>query len=73
MLKCGVQEYRRRRAAGETPFPAPWVLASGRNFRVPISEERELNARVFGEEMTRPKGVYYHIHGGGNVLGSCER
>lgn len=72
--ECGASEYRRRRAAGETPFPKSVVLPNGRDFWVPVTEDRELKARVFGEEIpaSNRKGVFYHIHGGGNVLGSCS-
>lgn len=69
----GVHEHRRRTAAGATPFPTPIVLSNGRNFLVPTPDGRLLKARVFGEGMTDPKGVFYHIHGGGNVFGSCSK
>jgi acetyl esterase/lipase len=49
------------------------VLANGRNFLVPTPDGRELKARIFGEDMKDPKGVFYHIHGGGNVFGSCAK
>ncbi|KAK6380200.1 hypothetical protein LTS17_005389 [Exophiala oligosperma] len=67
---CGPQEYRRRRAAGETPFPRPVVIERGiwRTIRSP--EGVPLPLRIF-EPSDHPRGVFYHIHGGGYVLGSA--
>lgn len=72
LAKCGIDEYRRRRAAGETPFPPPTVLPNGREFEIPTPDGRHLKFRVFGENISVPKGVFYHIHGGGYVLGSAS-
>lgn len=54
------------RANGETPLPAPVVLDSGKNIKLPSRESgREIPCRVFAPESGKSAGVYYHIHGGG--------
>ncbi len=57
------------RANGETPLPAPVVLDSGKNIKLPSREKgRDIPCRIFAPESGTSKGVYYHIHGGGWVL-----
>ena len=48
------------------------VLESGKNIQLPSREKgREIPCRVFQPEHgKKPKGVFYHIHGGGWVLQS---
>ena len=54
-------------------MPKPQVLESGKNIKLPSREpSREIPCRVFHPESSggEPKGVFYHIHGGGWVLQS---
>lgn len=79
--EIGVEEFRRRRLAGETPRPAPVLLPTGEDFTIPSREcEPQFPVREFpGREMCcrlfRPqngkavRGVFLHIHGGGWVIG----
>ena len=54
------------RANGETPLPAPVVLDSGKDIKLPSRDSgREIPCRVFAPESGKSAGVYYHIHGGG--------
>ncbi|KAJ5964123.1 uncharacterized protein N7479_003999 [Penicillium vulpinum] len=68
--QCGAAEYRRRRVAGETPFPQAPKVDNTSDILVPSPEGHEIHCRVFGHDHPNPKGVFYHIHGGGYVLGS---
>lgn len=58
------------RKNGETPLPKPVTLDSGKDIKLPSREKgREIPCRVFTpEDGSKPKGVYYHIHGGGWCL-----
>ncbi|KAJ3531567.1 hypothetical protein NM208_g8826 [Fusarium decemcellulare] len=67
---CGAQEYRRRRAAGETPFPQPATLKDGGWFTIEGPSRNQLPCRLF-EPQQPARGVFYHMHGGGYVLGSA--
>lgn len=59
------------RANGETPLPGRTVVDSGITFAIPSREEgRDISCRVFKPESGSPKGIFYHIHGGGWVLQS---
>lgn len=59
------------REAGETPLPAPVVLEDGKNIALPSRDsDRTIPCRVFQPSSGKPKGVFYHIHGGGWVLQS---
>ncbi|KAK5708822.1 hypothetical protein LTR17_020365 [Elasticomyces elasticus] len=67
----GAEEYRKMRWNGETPLPKPVVLDSGKNITIPSREPgRSIPCRVFTPHNGKPKGVFYHIHGGGWVLQS---
>ncbi|KAK5694144.1 hypothetical protein LTR97_009765 [Elasticomyces elasticus] len=47
------------------------VLDSGKNITIPSREPgRSIPCRVFTPDNGKPKGVFYHIHGGGWVLQS---
>ena len=72
--QCGAQEYRRRRAAGETPFPPSPTLPNAFEFTVPsVRNSHMIPCRLFEpqDSTVTPKGVLYHIHGGGWVIGSA--
>ncbi|KAK5722553.1 hypothetical protein LTR15_005784 [Elasticomyces elasticus] len=67
----GAEKYRKMRWNGETPLPKPVVLDSGKNITIPSREPgRSIPCRVFTPDNGKPKGVFYHIHGGGWVLQS---
>lgn len=70
--EVGAPTYRRMRWNGETPLPKPVILDSGTNIHLPSRDSgREIPCRVFRPEKgAEPKGVFYHIHGGGWVLQS---
>lgn len=56
---------------GETPFPKPAVVESGKNITLRSRESgRDIPCRVFAPESAAPKAVFLHIHGGGWVLQS---
>jgi acetyl esterase len=64
-------ETRLARAEGRGTFPAPEVVAEGRDLEIP-GPAGKLTIRTFvppGEV----QGVYLHIHGGGWVLGSAHQ
>jgi len=57
------------RVNGETPFPKPTILPSGKTSSIPSRQKgRDIATRVFTPENGKPKGVFLHIHGGGWVL-----
>ncbi|HVF32334.1 MAG TPA: alpha/beta hydrolase [Acidimicrobiales bacterium] len=65
------EETRRARAEGRGTFPAPEVVAEGRNVSVP-GPGGSITVRTFvppGDV----RGVYLHVHGGGWVLGSAHQ
>lgn len=67
----GAAKYRQMRWNGETPLPKPVVLESGKDIKLPSRDKgREIPCRVFQPDKGKPKGVFYHIHGGGWVLQS---
>jgi acetyl esterase/lipase len=67
--QVGAEKYRQMRWNGETAFPKPTVLESGKDVKVPSRDSgREIPCRVFTPEIGSPKAVFYHIHGGGWVL-----
>jgi len=72
--QCGAEEYRRRRAAGETPFPPAMRLDNTSELTVRSTKGgHDISCRVFGESARfTPRGVLYHIHGGGYVIGSAS-
>jgi acetyl esterase/lipase len=69
--EIGVQEFRRRRLAGETPRPAPVLIPTGEHFSIPSREEgRHFPSRLFRPQNGKAvRGVFMHIHGGGWVIG----
>lgn len=53
------------------PPPPAQVLDSGKNITLPSRDPgRQIPCRVFEPASGKPKGVFYHIHGGGWVLQS---
>ncbi|OCK80949.1 alpha/beta-hydrolase [Lepidopterella palustris CBS 459.81] len=69
----GAAEYRKRRAAGHTPFPPAPKLDHAVEFTIKSARGgHEIPVRVLSRSAeTNPKGVYYHIHGGGFVIGAA--
>ncbi|MCJ1478692.1 hypothetical protein MMC13_007373 [Lambiella insularis] len=70
--EVGAEKYRALRREGETSFPVPMVLDSGKPFSIPSREAgRDIPCRIMMPEgESSVKGVYMHIHGGGWVLQS---
>ncbi|WPH00902.1 Hypothetical protein R9X50_00373600 [Acrodontium crateriforme] len=69
--EVGAPEYRKMRWNGETPLPKPVVVESGKNIKIASREAgRDIPCRVFQPDSGKPKGLFYHIHGGGWVLQS---
>ncbi|KAI5364774.1 Putative alpha/beta hydrolase-3 [Septoria linicola] len=70
--EVGAEKYRQMRWNGETPMPRPTVLQEGQNITLPSREAgRNIPCRIFKPENNKtPRGVFYHIHGGGWVLQS---
>jgi acetyl esterase/lipase len=68
-LQVGAEKYRQMRWNGETAFPKPTVVESGKDIKLPSRDAgREIPCRVFTPDSGSPKAVFYHIHGGGWVL-----
>ena len=68
-LKVGAEKYRQMRWNGETAFPKPTVVDSGKDIKLPSRDAgREIPCRVFTPDSCKPKAVFMHIHGGGWVL-----
>lgn len=56
---------------GETAFPKPTVVSTGKDITIPSRDHnRSIPCRVFNPNTASPKGVFLHIHGGGWVLQS---
>ncbi len=51
------------RENGETPLPAPVLLAEGEDIEI-----EGVPCRMFKPSSGSAKGLFYHIHGGGWVL-----
>ncbi|KAI9818436.1 MAG: hypothetical protein M1827_000495 [Pycnora praestabilis] len=68
--EVGAPKYREMRWNGETPFPKPTVIESGKAFSIPSRDKgREIPCRLMMPEERGPiRGIYMHIHGGGWVL-----
>lgn len=63
----GAEEYRKRRDAGETAFPKPIHNKRAKIIEVPSrEEERTIKLRCIVPE-GKIKGIFLHIHGGGQV------
>jgi acetyl esterase/lipase len=67
--QVGAEKYRQMRWNGETAFPKPAVVDSGKDIKLPSRDAgREIPCRVFTPDSGSPKAVFMHIHGGGWVL-----
>ena len=66
----GAPEYRRMRAAGETPLPAATYLPSAKDIEIPSRDSsRTIPCRLLKPQNGKSiAGVFMHIHGGGWVL-----
>jgi acetyl esterase/lipase len=69
----GIDEYRRLRASGQTPWPIPQPLPSAAQLAMPTRDA----GRTLPCHVLRPQGdgkpataVFLHLHGGGWALGS---
>ena len=62
----GVEEYRRRREAGLTPWPAVKRLDHlAKDCEVPSRDaDRTITVRMIRPADAEPKGIYVHVHGG---------
>jgi acetyl esterase/lipase len=71
--QVGASKYRELRAAGKTPFPpAPRLDEFAKDFTIQSpTTKAEIPCRGFFGNGNPPVGIYYHIHGGGYVLGSA--
>lgn len=65
-------ETRAARAEGRGTFPAPVVVAEGRDETIPGPDGNTIRLRVFEPAGGDVRGVYLHLHGGGWVLGSSH-
>ena len=65
------EETRQARAEGRGTFPAPVVVAEGRDETIPGPDGHEIRLRTFVPPAD-VRGVYLHLHGGGWVLGSSH-
>lgn len=64
----GAEEYRKRRAEGQTAFPKPIHLSRAKVVDIPSRDEgRCIKLRCFVPE-GKIQGIYLHMHGGGWVL-----
>lgn len=71
--EIGVAKYRSMRENGETVLPVPPLLPGGQNLSIPSRDSsRTIPCRLFypNDSKTASKGIIYHIHGGGWVLGN---
>lgn len=68
--EVGAAKYRQMRENGETPLPKPVHMDRAKDILVPSRENgRNIPCRlVTPEGGKKPRGVFYHIHGGGWVL-----
>ena len=68
--QVGAPEYRRMRAAGETPLPSAVLLDSASTYSIPSRDSNvQIPCRVLKpQDGSKPTAVYMHIHGGGWVL-----
>jgi acetyl esterase/lipase len=71
--QVGASTYRELRAAGKTPFPpAPRLDEFAKDFTIKSpTTQTAISCRGFFGDGVPPAGIYYHIHGGGYVLGSA--
>src|SRR5277367_2930963 len=66
----GAATFREARRRGEGPFPAPVMSSRARTITIAGKDSSEIPLRVIAPE--RPRGIYFHIHGGGWVLGGAD-
>jgi acetyl esterase len=70
ILDVGAQATRAARLADQSPFGAIVRLAHGESRTIP-GPAGEIGLRIFRPE--KPRGVYFHIHGGGWALGAEDQ
>jgi acetyl esterase/lipase len=68
--EVGAPEARRQRREGRSALPAPTLLPSAKSEAIPSRDAaRTIPCRSFRPQNgSKPRGVFYHIHGGGWVL-----
>jgi acetyl esterase len=66
----GAEAFRAARRRGEGPFPAPVFSARARTITITGKDGNEIPLRVIAPP--NPRGIYFHIHGGGWVLGGAD-
>jgi acetyl esterase len=62
---------RRARREGRSIWPAPEFRPEARDVMIP-ARGGELRLRVLTPEAAEPVGIYFHLHGGGWVLGRAD-
>ncbi len=67
----GAETARAARRLGSGPFPPPVMSPRARTVMIPGRDGNEIALRVI--EPTTARGIYFHIHGGGWVLGSADQ
>jgi acetyl esterase len=60
----GAAEARAARRRGEGAFPAPVFSSRARTMTIAGKDGRQIPLRII-EPMTKPRGIYLHLHGGG--------
>jgi acetyl esterase len=66
----GAEAFRAARRRGEGPFPAPVFSPRARTVTITGKDGNEIPLRVIAPP--NPRGIYFHIHGGGWVLGGAD-
>ncbi len=69
----GAQDVRDARARGEGPFPLAPKSDRARIIEIDGKAGNKIPLRVIAPSKGSPKGVYFHIHGGGWVLGASDQ
>jgi acetyl esterase len=66
----GAETARQARRRGEGPFPAPVMSPRARTVEIAGPAGNTIPLRVVAPDS--PRGVYFHVHGGGWVLGGAD-
>jgi acetyl esterase len=66
----GAEQTRAARRRGDGPFPPPVLSPRARVRNIPGPDGNDIPLRIVAPD--NPRGVYFHIHGGGWVLGGAD-